>query len=146
MGLDMHLKGKKFLWTDYENPEKCPRKIVSALFPDIDADVYEVRFQLGYWRKANAAHRWFVENVQNNVDDCGTYLVQKKDLEQLKKDCKAALKGNYDEIMPTTNGFFFGGTEYDEWYLNNLKGTIGIVDKAISFTKEHGTVFYQSSW
>ena len=26
--------------------------------------------QVGYWRKANQIHNWFVENVQDGEDDC----------------------------------------------------------------------------
>ena len=27
--------------------------------------------QIASWRKANAIHKWFVDNVQDGVDDCG---------------------------------------------------------------------------
>ena len=32
----------------------------------------ETHEEVGYWRKANAIHGWFVRNVQNGKDDCGT--------------------------------------------------------------------------
>lgn len=39
--------------------------------------------EIGYWRKANAIHRWFVENVQNGEDDCRDYFVTKEQLTEL---------------------------------------------------------------
>lgn len=36
-----------------------------------------------YWRKANAIHQWFVENVQDGNDDCGDYYVCWGKLEKL---------------------------------------------------------------
>ena len=59
---------------------------VDKLFP-----MYDVFEQVGYWRKANAIHRWFVQNVQDGVDDCGTYIVTREQLEQLKAACERVL-------------------------------------------------------
>ena len=36
--------------------------------------------EVGYWRKANQIHKWFVDNVQDGVDDCGEYKVTKEQL------------------------------------------------------------------
>ena len=43
---------------------------------------------VGYWRKANQIHCWFVENVQDGIDDCGTYEVTEKQLVELLNTCK----------------------------------------------------------
>lgn len=43
---------------------------------------------VGYWRKANHIHRWFVENVQNGVDDQRVYEVTKEQLEDLMCVCR----------------------------------------------------------
>ena len=42
---------------------------------------------VGYWRKANQIHNWFVENVQDGIDDCGTYEVTEKQLVNLLNTC-----------------------------------------------------------
>ena len=47
--------------------------------------------EVGYWRKANAIHKWFVDNVQNGEDDCGDYSVSKELLEELLNDCYTVL-------------------------------------------------------
>jgi len=39
--------------------------------------------EVGYWRKANAIHKWFVDNVQNGEDDCQRYDVTPAQLTEL---------------------------------------------------------------
>lgn len=132
------------------------------------------------WRKANQIHNWFVENVQDGIDDCGTYEVTKEQLEELLDICKKVVaasklvKGkiangqtlkdgewvnNYEdgeyiedpsvaeELLPTTSGFFFGGTEYDQWYYKRVEHTIEIIEKVLTTTNfEHEIIMYSSSW
>ena len=43
--------------------------------------------EIGYWRKANQIHNWFVENVQNGVDNCEYFIVKKEQLEKLLNLC-----------------------------------------------------------
>lgn len=43
-------------------------------------DIFE---EVAYWRKANSIHNWFVQNVQEDVDDCDMYEVTKDKLEEL---------------------------------------------------------------
>lgn len=52
-----------------------------------------------------------------------------------------------ERLLPTTCGFFFGGTNYDEWYVNDLKETIEIIDKVLEETDfETQMIYYVSSW
>ena len=48
--------------------------------------------ELCYWRKANQIHRWFVEHVQDNIDDCNSYYVKKRDLEELLSTCRVVVR------------------------------------------------------
>ena len=119
--------------------------------------------QIGYWRKANHIHNWFVENVQNGEDDCGYYEVTKDQLEQLLdiciqvRDASRLVKDEYTKriqnptvaqtLLPTCSGFFFGGTEYDEWYLKDIRETIKVLRKVLRTTDfEKEIVVYVSSW
>lgn len=136
--------------------------------------------QIGYWRKANHIHNWFVENVQDGIDECDTYEVTKEQLEDLLNVCRKVLDGSklvkgkvvneqkYEngkmvniyqdgeyiedssvakELLPTTSGFFFGGTEYDEWYYKDVENTISIIENVLRTTDfEHEVVMYHSSW
>jgi hypothetical protein len=49
------------------------------------------------------------------------------------------------ELLPTQEGFFFGGTDYDEWYVQDLKDTVMQIDRALGLGEEWNFE-YQSSW
>ena len=106
--------------------------------------------QVGYWRKANEIHRWFVENVQDGEDDCDYHReVTKEDLEELRDICHEILCNPdvAEDRLPTQSGFFFGGTNYDEWYMEDIKDTIDIITKVLETTDfEKEMVYYRSSW
>jgi hypothetical protein len=101
-----------------------------------------------YWRKANQIHRWFVENVQNDVDDCATYKVTKEQLLMLYDDCKEVMKQKNqsisEKILPTTSGFFFGSVDYDQDYYNDIQYTIDLLEKILKERKK--IYYYFSSW
>ena len=39
-----------------------------------------ITYELAYWRKANAIHKWFVDNVQKGNDNCEEYRVTRRNL------------------------------------------------------------------
>ena len=88
-------------------------------------DTWELQYEVMYWRKANQIHQWFVDNVQNSVDDCGSYPVDSCQLEELMYDVDLVLADHRiaEDVLPTQNGFFFGGTEYDDYYYADLRDT-----------------------
>jgi len=49
------------------------------------------------------------------------------------------------EILPPTEGFFFGEYEYDEWYFKELKNTIDQLNRILDKFKDWD-IHYQSSW
>lgn len=109
--------------------------------------------EIGYWRKANHIHKWFVDHVQGGEDNCEKYEVTKTNLLDLKAVCEEVLslkgkdEGRIEEILPTTSGFFFGGTEYDEYYFSDVERTITIINDVLETTDfEKELVAYQSSW
>lgn len=168
MGLDMYLykakkqKGKTFeevmeirnLYNNGALAEEEKMKLLPYLFEDKYSDKYLLK-NIYYWRKANAIHNWFVENIQCGNDDQDCYRVEKRDLEVLLdtlRDVYKSLYGKelvkekrYDEyskkeyevevyknedlevaesLLPTQDGFFFGETEYDEYYFNMIERTL----------------------
>lgn len=51
------------------------------------------------------------------------------------------------EYLPTTDGFFFGGTEYDQWYMEDIEYTIEALTKVLKETDfETHMIAYCSSW
>jgi hypothetical protein len=143
MGLDMYLKGKVYL--DYNSTNRAEIAKMIDL-PEFEANSVEI--ELGYWRKANHIHKWFVDNVQNGVDNCGEYFVRKADLEMLLTVCEQVLKNvtNANTLLPTQSGFFFGSVEYDDWYIEDVQDTIKIIKRALSLDSKFIDFYYRSSW
>jgi hypothetical protein len=109
--------------------------------------------EIGYWRKANHIHKWFVDCVQDGEDDCEKYEVTESNLLDLKAVCEEVLnlkgkdEGKIEELLPTQGGFFFGDTTYDEYYFSEVEGTIKIINEVLETTDfEKELVVYQSSW
>jgi hypothetical protein len=116
---------------------------------------------IGYWRKANAIHNFLVQECQGGVDECQLSIVRKSHLKDLLKRCKKAMsvKDIYlndgilkdgegiEEYLPTTSGFFFGGTEFNEWFFNDVEETIELVEKILKETDfKTQLICYRSSW
>lgn len=111
-----------------------------------DFKYFSIYEEVGYWRKANAVHKWFVDYVQGGVDECQTFFITKYHLTALREACVKALGGD-TKALPTQGGFFFGSTDYDEWYRQGLFETIEICTRVLRETNwDEQVVFYQSSW
>jgi hypothetical protein len=151
MGLDMYLSKKTYVkqW-DHQSPEEKYEVTVTKGGKPIENiksnKVSYIVEEAGYWRKANQIHRWFVENVQHGEDNCGEYYVDSDKLAELLELCKK-VKADHslaEELLPSASGFFFGGTEYDEWYFNDIDNTITILEECLE--DERGDYYYSSSW
>ena len=154
MGLDMFLTKKSYVGAEYEHRNVKAEVVITIDGKPLNIDVTkisEITERIGYWRKANAIHNWFVTNVQDGVDECQEAEVSLKQLTTLRDECKKVLefKDKASEILPSAEGFFFGGTDYDKWYFQDMEYTVEILDKVISENTEADyeiTYFYQSSW
>ena len=150
MGLDMYLNKRTYVqqW-EHQKPEEKYNVEVTKGGESANINPKKVKYiieEAGYWRKQNQIHRWFVENIQNGTDDCGEYYVSKDALASLLELCEKVKADNAlaDELLPGASGFFFGGTEYDEWYFNGIDNTIEILKEALE--DENGEYLYSSSW
>ena len=111
------------------------------------ANDYSDWAELAYWRKFNALHAWFVRNVQDDVDNCGDYVVSQTKLSELIEVLKKLQQTKDTSLLPTQSGFFFGSTQYDEWYWNRVNSTIDILSEILAtFDFENEELLYTSSW
>jgi uncharacterized protein YneR len=152
MGLDSYLYKKSYVRNgDYYKPEhrmevevKTGGEVSKTIKPERIKYVVE---EVAYWRKANQIHNWFVQNVQGEVDNCQSSYVNRDNLEELLDLCKQVQADNElaDSLLPTRSGFFFGGTEYDEWYFKDIQNTITFLEDCLS--DELADEFeYSASW
>ena len=156
MGLDMYLYASRYA-SDAEWRSEDERKLFKDILQAVDGDQFvdkhlpamTVDLKVGYWRKANQVHQWFVNNVQDGEDNCAEYYVSREKLQELRDLCVAVVKAKdaekADELLPTTSGFFFGSTEIDEWYWQDVAETIDIIDNCLKMPEEW-SFKYQSSW
>lgn len=189
MGLDMYLSKRHYVknW-DHMKPEEFHQITVkknNETVPHINTNkITYIIEEVGYWRKANAIHDWFVQNCQGGEDDCEEYLVTSLQLQELLDACilvrdnsnlidgnikngstfengkeKPIMeKGKYIEdssvaqdLLPSASGFFFGSTDYDQYYMDDINDTIEILQEELSIDYSKGAFdepeyYYRASW
>jgi len=172
MGLDMYLNritSVQSYWLEGTKLQEAglKPKVILEDFPHIDPEqLTRIVESVGVWRKCNAIHNWFVENVQNGEDDCGEYELSVVQLEELFKICEdiwrfyetnsnnhgqpnEKAKQFAEENLPNTEGFFFGSQEYNKDYFEwQIKPTIDMLKPIIENKPDlfFHWYTYQSSW
>ncbi len=155
MGLDMYLYKRTYVknWEFMDESQKHRISIEKdgKVREDIKPErITYITEEVAYWRKFNALHAWFVENCQDGIDNCKEHYVSKQQLEELLSTLKEIDSSNEistaEENLPTQSGFFFGGTEYDEYYFEEVKETIETLESLLSEENLDASYFYCSSW
>lgn len=124
--------------------------------------------ELYYWRKANEIHRYMVEVATNRDqvedDNCTDFYIKRSDIKGLRDICwklielnthlmdvenwedyinaKREFSKTAQELLPTQYGFFFGSTEYDSWYVQDLFDTAHKLDKILSEYSDSRFIYY----
>ena len=169
MGLDMYLEIRKSEYRSKYSKDKGSRikleypKDITEFIPDLtDLRISrQTNYEVGYWRKANQIHNWFMQNCANRdeydnpIDDCRPIEITVDKLEELLDTCKKVLADHSlaGSLLPTTDGFFFGSTEYDDYYFGEIEQTVEIIEPVLKFAKHKleikdyaWEVYYQASW
>ena len=145
MGLDMYLRGDKFIskWDhSQQKPEGGSLEIDRPVVDGFEVETYVL--DMGYWRKFAPLHVYIVNEFADGVDEC-----QRIDLEadQLRKIANALR----DNELPNNNdchGFFFGGDEWWDELRSEGDKHAKLFDKAADWVDETrwASVIYQASW
>lgn len=171
-------------WCSVDESELPSKDVIEFYKPFYSTNKYgygQIMEEVGYWRKANQIHNFFVENVQDGEDDCSYHNECTKEiLEDLLDKCYKVLTGSImmigqvkngqqyvdgewvdcmepgkviinpevaEELLPSCRGFFFGSTEYDEYYMQDIEDTIKIIKNVLATTDfETQMLAYCSSW
>ena len=153
MGLDQYLYAKKFTSnTPYFNKSGMFEQLKDTLGTDVafltkQTPSISVEIKVGYWRKSNQIHQYFVDNCQGGEDDCRESYVDRDKLVELLDLCKQVLvdHSKAEDLLPSQSGFFFGNTEYNEYYYSDLSDTVEILENALKMGDDW-EFYYQSSW
>lgn len=158
MGLDMYLRKNNYIrcWKSKDSIKDAEEVVITIEqnYGKDDVDIekivvtkpefgIEINTPIAYWRKANAIHRWFVD-LNDGVDDCKPITVYGDKILELVDLCKQVLADHSkaQELLPSQEGFFFGSTDYDEWYYQDLQKTVDMlkdIDPNCSY-------IYEASW
>lgn len=150
MGLDMYLEAKLHL-PPY-NTELAPvRHAIGQAIgytpptekPDNDATLMEitgVTVRVGYWRKFDPLHQWFVNNVQEGHDDCRPAYIP--------PDVLAALEDQLDQVSDdpesASEHFVIEGDE--PMSESEIDYTLKIVVQAKKLQERGWDIYYRASW
>jgi len=150
MGLDMWLYAERHLSEFREGEKEIADEV--GKHANMPGRIAFIRSEILYWRKMNAIHTWFVQNYQDGVDDCRECRVPIDAITKLRDVCRQVLaeRERAEELLPTSQGFFFGNLAYDEWYFNDVEFTEQVLTQTLDFlSKEDGVWYdfiYSSSW
>lgn len=106
----------------YYNFEKT--RLIESRLERLEAcvnDILEsfVSYEDMYYRKVNSLYAYFSDRLEN--EQC---LVTKADVEDIIDRASKVLLAHDEEVsaelLPTQSGFFFGSTEYDEYYYDDI--------------------------
>jgi len=160
MGLDMYLYKKTYVQNWEHNPPEQHHQIEikrgGVLREDIKPNrICYITEQVAYWRKFNALHGWFINNCGGGVDECQDISVDEEKLKELLETLKE-VSSNFtkaEELLPPTQGFFFGSDEVDEYYKEEVNSTIKIIEDLLEeheLSKQYGLYSgdfeYKASW
>lgn len=120
-------------------------------FPELEAKIekeIEMSYEEydAYFRKVNFLFAYF-ENIGKMIDQWFAF-VDKEDVDDIIDRCERVLKDHKlaTELLPTQSGFFFGSTDYNEWYFNDVKDCLRQMKKYRKLLKEGVTGYVIFSW
>lgn len=154
MGLDMMLYRRTYIGAKFEHNDAKVEVGITLKGESIPINpkrltwIYE---EMGYWRKANAIHGWFVENYAQGEDNCQEIHVSTNGLKRLLEICRNLLGSRSEEMamkeLPPCEGFFFGGTGIDEYYWQTIEETEAILEETLgTHDNKYHEYIYQASW
>lgn len=91
-----------------------------------------------YFRKVNFIFAYF-ENEGMMVDEYFAFMDKNTCLDLIEK-CKLVLEDHSraEELLPTQGGFFFGSTDYDEYYFDDVKDVLNeLTEKALPIYEQN---------
>ena len=101
-----------------------------------------------YFRKANALQGYFERNY--GTENLIKHEVFDYSIEELKEYTDYILEKPEDisyikENFPPTEGFFYGSTEIDEWYFEEVKQVSKVVNEILK-TDRVAAIYYMCWW
>ena len=169
MGLDMYLSAnfsaRAFVWPENMNSDSYITNEFIERSDSIDETIaaqglptdlpiehqwnhYSVSYPVAKWRKANAIHKWFIDNCNDGRDNsCDDIYVNIDHLKELLATIKLILKSKdrkkaATEHLPPCSGFFYGSTDIDNYYFQDLEYTQRRLEAIIQYQENQESCHY----
>lgn len=93
---------------------------------------FEKHKVIKHFRKVNFLVKYF-EELGFDVENQTPLYISKENVVELKERCEEVLKNNElaEELLPTMSGFFFGSTEYDDYYFDDVKEVLEYCEETL---------------
>lgn len=100
-----------------------------------------------YFRKVNFLFYYFDQTIKTMHDQWFAFVTP-EDVDDIIDRCERVLKDNRlaHELLPTQSGFFFGSTDYDNWYFHDVKNCLKQMKKYRKLLKDGITGYVIFSW
>ncbi|MGV2929338.1 hypothetical protein RW115_12125 [Macrococcus capreoli] len=145
MGLDMYLNCVESIDSEVQVNSNISDEEMNNLIKEGSVTLNLIM----YWRKCNMIHNWFEQNVADgNIYNCSYYQVTIEQLIELKNLIEQVYNNHElaPNLLPTQEGFFFGSTDYDEYYFSELKNTLDELTEIIHKHTDNYKYFYMAWW
>ena len=115
-------------------------------YPDDDTLVHIGEDWMG--RKENHIHAWVAKVNGEEPGNCVYTEVSIEDMNGLVLSIEMVLKDRNlaEELLPTQSGFFFGGTDYDQYYFDDLEQELKIFTAMLKKADPETDVFLYHCW
>ena len=162
MGLDMYFSRRTYVGklknTKDSDNRWSERDVNNMELKFDDADLSHINLKnvryieevFGEFRKFNALHGYVVDNFASGVDNCEMIYLDIDDiikihetLSLVKESLSIGDKVIAEQTLPPQAGFFFGSTEIDKWYEEDVNEAVEVFGKII---EEHSMVGYNASY
>ena len=168
MGLDMYFSRRTYV-SSFKSTRDADgnwgvRDVNNMELKFDDADLSHINLQnvryieelFGEFRKFNALHAYVVDNFGGGKDECQIIYLDIDNLIQIhemlslvKESLSIGDKVIASQTLPPSEGFFFGSTEIDEWYEQDVNKAVEVFGKVIeehSIVGHNASYSYQASW
>lgn len=110
-------------------------------YPDVEVE------QVWTGRKENHIQQYMDSEV-GEVDNCAYLPLERHHVERLvdrleRVDADHSLAA---QLLPTQEGFFFGGTDFDEWYFEDIKAELEAFKEILDGWDDEQVYAYWAWW
>jgi hypothetical protein len=115
---------------------------------DLSDEEYSMIEDVWTGRKENHIQRAIEQMKGQSAVNCGYLFLNREDIALLVESLRT-VNENPDyasAVLPTQNGFFFGGTQYDEWYFEDIKRELVDFEQILKDWDESAAYAYWAWW